>query len=157
MPVGLGVPVFSQTGLFCLTKITVLLERVRADFCHLPPQGTVPRDSFPHYFNPLFTFNLFSRAVSTTVAHCQERKSRHSWMAGTKPVQLPTRYYFHMPFSSVWLNFGKDFQLNAACRARFTLAEVPAFLCIHTRRPENTLHKQLLGVQKRSRLYQRVS
>ena len=119
VPVGLGAPMPSLKLAFypllkSLSWWSLLPESTSwlLPLCFSnPTRGMVPRDSFPHYFNPLFAFNLFSRAVSTTVAHCQERKSHHSWMVGTKPVQLPKQYYFHMPFSSVWLDFGKGFQL----------------------------------------------
>lgn len=156
VPVGLGVLLSSLSNSSFLPKITVLMviPALENTSWPWPPHflspspGRAPRDSFPHYFNPLLAFNLFSRAVSTTVARCQERKSRHSWMVGPSQCNyqssatstclfLPCDYILGETFS-----WWKLVLLNAACRARFMLADVPAFLCIHaaeSTRPENTL------------------
>lgn len=57
---------------------------------------------------------------------------------------LPCDYILGAAFSRCKLVL-----LNAACRARFMLAEVPAFLCVHTRvnKTRKYPYKQLLGTK----------
>lgn len=132
------------------------LQSAQSDFCH-PISQSHPTLQLPgihsHTFNPLFAFNAFSRAVSTTVAQGQERKSP-SGMVGTRPVQSPPQHCFHNGFFCPGIQFwerlstGVNWLLNAACRARFTLAGVPAFLCVHTRVNKTRKYLQAPGSTK---------